>query len=132
MTSFNSQMRLPNEEIVKCVSKYCLETAIIARQEQRQLNESYTASHSAVCTVQGITLLRPSNLIRSNNRHVKHSVMYIYFVREYAEDFHCGNLHEGEIVQMCRRNAEYSLPVFQFLRNRACLRVTGCRVQPLL
>jgi len=55
MTSFNCQMRLPSEEIVECVSKYCLVTAITARQEQRQLNDSYTASHSAVCTVQGIT-----------------------------------------------------------------------------
>jgi hypothetical protein len=117
MTSLNSQICLiPSEQIVKCVSRYCLHTAITARQEQRQLHDSNTASHGAECTVQGITLLRPSSLIRSHNRPVKHRVTCIYFVREYAEDFHCGNLHkksyncvEGMYNTVCRCFSSFAL-----------------------
>ena len=99
MTSFSSQICLiPSEQIDKHVSRYCLGTANTGRQEQLQVHDKHTASLRAECTAQCLTLLRPSRLIRSLNRRVKHRVTCIYFVRENEESFRCGNSHKEEIV----------------------------------
>jgi hypothetical protein len=63
---------------------------------------------------------------------VKHSVTYIPLVHVYAVlfntgDFYCGNLYKEENEEKGRKNFVIGFPLFQFLCNRACLKVAGGR-----
>jgi hypothetical protein len=100
MTSFDPQTYLtPGEQIIKYLLKlmsgncrYFVESLRVAAWlAQRQ---SYRRAYGAIHHIS-----QNRALFSVCNKHMKHGVTYMFFVREYAvqfntEDFHCGNKEE--------------------------------------